>query len=141
MALLPALALALTWLLPIAADLTTASDQPLRGRRLADNATIVGGNPQTTPISYFVRFGDFRCGATLITADIVLTAAHCVDSGFPTSVIIAPTTTSDGTTVNVDTSNSARHQLWTGNLLQGFDGRLAWQTRKRSHSSYSSSLT
>ena len=98
----------LTLLLPVfVLDMAMASDELLRGRRVAENATIVGGSQQTSPISYFVRFGDFRCGATLITADMVLTAAHCVDGGFPSTVIIAPTTTSDGTTVAVDTDRKS----------------------------------
>lgn len=76
---------------------------------------IVGGSQQTSTISYFVKFeGSVLCGASLISADTVLTAAHCVDGGFPAAVRIAPLTTADGTVVAVDTANSKIHPDWTG---------------------------
>ena len=81
----------------------------------SDFQGIVGGNVQTTPISYFVKFeGSTLCGASLITTDTVLTAAHCVDKGFPTSVRIAPTDLTNGIVVNVTTSSSKIHPSWTG---------------------------
>ena len=51
-----------------AASFATAAEQTLRGRRL-NNSTIVGGEQQTTPISFFVHFGDGSCGGTLISPD------------------------------------------------------------------------
>lgn len=114
-------ALALAYLLP----LTVAEELRGSSRELIDpENTIVGGSATSSP-SWFVHFGNRNCGASLITADIVLTAAHCVESGFPTTVRVAPTistsTTTDGLEVSVDAANSVIHPLYVGNVALGND--------------------
>jgi Trypsin len=91
---------------------------------------IVGGNNVTTAISYFVKLADVAgnnaCGGSLIAADIVLTAAHCIQDNssapvvWPNAVFIAPLTdtagvnATDGTRLIVDQTRSAIHPKWTG---------------------------
>lgn len=111
----------------------------LRGRQATENE-IVGGSTAAAP-SYFVHFGDRSCGASLITGDIVLTAAHCVASGFPSSVVIQPSThtsagTTDGLTVTVDTANSISHPSYNGNVANGFDVAIVKLSSAVSTSTY-----
>jgi trypsin len=85
-----------------------------------DGNGIIGGSTQTTTISYFVSLPN--CGASLISEDTVLTAAHCVDgvnnTGFPSSVRIAPLTETDGLEVAVDKNKSIIHPAWTGDVVK-----------------------
>lgn len=104
------------------------SGSGLRGLQV--NSTIIGGSQQTSLIPYFVHFGNGACGGSLITGDMVLTAAHCCQGflgqgeDFPTSVRIGPLLSSDGLSVNVDTNSSVIHPSFVYFLPRlGHDGK------------------
>lgn len=61
---------------------------------------IVGGSSAGS-VPFFVHFGDGICGASLIGANRVLTAAHCVARGAPSTVRVGATTQANGETIGV----------------------------------------
>lgn len=78
------------------------------------DANVVGGtNAASGEFPFFVRFGDGSCGGTLISANRVLTAAHCIRNGAPSTVRINSVFAGLGTTHRVCCSKT--HPNWNPN--------------------------
>ncbi|CAB9500183.1 Trypsin delta [Seminavis robusta] len=93
-------------------DVNDPNNQGIRG----------GGDAGTVP--WFVRLeGSSVCGGSLIHDDCVLTSASCVDSGFPSTVLVGPTSSSNGTSYTV--SGGTIHPSWTGTPDANSDINLA----------------
>jgi trypsin len=96
--LTPLILLATTLRPALAAPWGSVIDDPVDG----ENQGIVGGSDALSgEFPWFAAFGEFSCGGALIAPDRILTAAHCVVDGAPSSVIIGPITRSDGETISV----------------------------------------
>lgn len=67
---------------------------------------IVNGNDAGGTYPWFVHYGSGICGASLISGNVVLTAAHCVRNGAPATVRIGATNQNDGTEVSVRCANT-----------------------------------
>ena len=71
--------------------------------RLTEDQGIVGGTQASEgEFPWFVAFDPLvMCGGSLIAPDRVLTAAHCVVGGPPSSVLVGPTNINDGEQIDV----------------------------------------
>lgn len=57
-----------------------------------DEGIIGGSTASVGEFPFYVKFaGNTLCGGSLINADTILTAAHCVDQGRPSQVRVGPT--------------------------------------------------
>lgn len=82
-----------------------AEKQPFSHRDLEDQGIIGGDNVVPGSLPFYGHFqGTTMCGGALIHEDIFVTAAHCLENGFPSTIKIGATTTTsenEGETVAV----------------------------------------
>lgn len=76
-----------------------------QGIQFSEGYVVNGNDAPAGSYPWFVHYGSGICGGSLISPNVVLTAAHCVSNGAPATVRIGATTQSDGTTVNVRCAN------------------------------------
>ncbi|KAM8976284.1 chymotrypsin-like elastase family member 1 [Pelodytes ibericus] len=96
------------------------------------NTRVVGGSnaaknawPWQVTLQYLSGSSWYHtCGGTLIRANRVLTAAHCVDSARTFRVVLGEhsLSASDGTEQTISVSRIVRHASWnTNNVAAGYD--------------------
>ncbi|XP_018426460.1 PREDICTED: chymotrypsin-like elastase family member 1 [Nanorana parkeri] len=102
-----------------------------------DNSRVVGGSnvarnawPWQVSLQYLSGSSWYHtCGGSLISANRVLTAAHCVDRVVSYRVGLGEYSLSanDGTEQNIAVSSIRKHASWnTNNVAAGFDIAILW---------------